>query len=164
MHLTLTIPTHAYTWGQILTSAVDDVLEENPEFRSAFPVADLMWEDDRNPKTEALFEQKMGDVVDRISTQAPLRFVVSLFYFAASHLLCLFLSVSVLCFEIPRQVPLVLPKISLSHGPTEERDPVRLHKKRRKHQLGDPRDQRLAAMRRECGARVDIEKESLFAP
>ena len=70
MHLTLTIPTHAYTWGKVLTAAVDDVLEENPEFRNAFPVADLMWEDSRNLKTEALFNQKLGDVVDRISTQS----------------------------------------------------------------------------------------------
>jgi len=52
MHLTLTIPTHAYTWGKILTAAVEDVLEENPEFRNAFPVADLMWEDSRNAETE----------------------------------------------------------------------------------------------------------------
>jgi len=70
MHLTLTIPTHAYTWGKVLASAVDDVLEENPSFRDAFPVADLMWEDARNSETEAVFHQKLDDVVDRISTQS----------------------------------------------------------------------------------------------
>ena len=38
LHLTLTVPTHAYSVAKIVEDAVKDVLHENPAFRDAIPV------------------------------------------------------------------------------------------------------------------------------
>lgn len=70
LHLTLTIPTHAYSWGKILTEAIEDVLEENPAFRGAFPVAELMWDERGNEKTEAQFQEQLTTLMERISMQS----------------------------------------------------------------------------------------------
>lgn len=70
LHLTLTVPTHAYSVAKIVEDAVKDVLHENPAFRDAIPVEDIMWDQIRTQSAEETFDARLDDLINRVSFQS----------------------------------------------------------------------------------------------
>jgi len=90
LHLTLTVPTHAYSMGKIVEAAIEDVLSENVDFRDAIPVQDVMWPQTRTPEAEPQFESRLAELVSRVSLQSSLsKFLARFNWFVdkSNHLL-----------------------------------------------------------------------------